>query len=124
MNPGIHLVRAHVLFVSMVAASFLVGCTTADKQGWNKTSIPQLIDVVFTAACDGTEQRYVMLLPDRFNSGRPHDILVALHGHGSDRWQFARDPRDECRAARDVGCPLLRSHLGEDNFQPMNGRVK
>ena len=27
---------------------------------------------------------------------------MALHGHGSDRWQFAKDDRGECRAVRDV----------------------
>jgi pimeloyl-ACP methyl ester carboxylesterase len=28
--------------------------------------------------------------------------LIGLHGHGSDRWQFVKDARDEARAARDV----------------------
>jgi len=59
-------------------------------------------DIVFKAACDGTEQRYVLVLPKDFQPAQTHDVLVALHGHGSDRWQFVRDPRDECRAARDV----------------------
>jgi len=62
----------------------------------------QITDVAFTAACDGTEQRYVLMLPVGFQPGQPHDLIIALHGHGSDRWQFAKDPRDECRAARDV----------------------
>ena len=59
-------------------------------------------DVAFTAACDGTEQLYVLMLPANIQPEKPHDLLIALHGHGSDRWQFVRDPRDECRAARDV----------------------
>ena len=59
-------------------------------------------DVAFAAQCDGTAQRYVLLLPPDFQPAMSHDLLVALHGHGSDRWQFVRDPRDECRAARDV----------------------
>lgn len=59
-------------------------------------------DVTFTAQCDGTEQRYVLMLPADFQPAQSHDVLIALHGHGSDRWQFVRDPRDECRAARDV----------------------
>jgi pimeloyl-ACP methyl ester carboxylesterase len=62
----------------------------------------QTTDVAFTAACDGTEQRYVLMLPAGFKADQSHDLLIALHGHGSDRWQFVRDPRDECRAARDV----------------------
>jgi len=63
---------------------------------------PRVSDVVFTAACDGTEQRYVLVLPEGFDGDAAHDLLIVLHGHGSDRWQFVRDGRDECRAARDV----------------------
>ena len=63
-------------------------------------------DVTFTAACDGTKQKYVLVFPEAFKAGVPHDVLIALHGHGSNRWQFVRDPRDECRAARDVGNAL------------------
>lgn len=59
-------------------------------------------DVAFTATSDGTKQCYVLILPAGFNTEQSHDLLIALHGHGSDRWQFARDSRDECRAARDV----------------------
>ncbi len=59
-------------------------------------------DVSFVATCDGTTQRYVEIMPDPFDEKAAHDVLIALHGHGSDRWQFAKDPRDECRAARDV----------------------
>lgn len=63
---------------------------------------PRVTDVVFVAACDGTEQRYVLVLPEAFEADAAHDLLIALHGHGSDRWQFVRDGRDECRAARDM----------------------
>ncbi len=70
-------------------------------------------DVSFTASCDGTTQHYVLMTPPTFN-GKPQattpslntaderDVLIAFHGHGSDRWQYAKDPRDECRVARDV----------------------
>ncbi len=63
---------------------------------------PVIEDVAFTARLDGSEQRYVVMLPVEFDAAIEHDVLVALHGHGSDRWQFVRDKRDECRAARDV----------------------
>ena len=56
----------------------------------------------FTAACDGSEQKYVVVMPDRFQRDRPVSVLIALHGHGSDRWQFVRQERGECRAVRDV----------------------
>ena len=60
-----------------------------------------LIDVAFTASYDGTTQRYVLSLPPTFESVRSHDLLLALHGHGSDRWQVITQMRDECRAMRD-----------------------
>ena len=73
-----------------------------------------ITDVAFTAACDGTEQRYVLLLPAGFKAGQPHDLLIALHGHGSDRWQFVRDPRPECRAARDVAAARAMIYVSPD----------
>jgi dipeptidyl aminopeptidase/acylaminoacyl peptidase len=57
-------------------------------------------DVVFKSMQDGSEQRYVVVLPEGFKAEESHSVLVALHGHGSDRWQFVKDERDECRAAR------------------------
>ena len=59
-------------------------------------------DRSFVATCDGSEQRYVVVLPDNFYADRPVNLLIALHGHGSDRWQFIRQERGECRAVRDV----------------------
>lgn len=59
-------------------------------------------DVSFKAACDGTKQHYVVLTPPEFDTKTELDVLVAFHGHGSDRWQYAKDMRDECRVARDV----------------------
>jgi len=59
-------------------------------------------DVTFAAACDGSTQRYVIALPPGHEPEAPHDLLVAFHGHGSDRWQFIQQPRDECRAVRDA----------------------
>lgn len=71
-------------------------------------------DIAFTAACDGTEQRYVEVLPAEFDAGRQHDVLIALHGHGSDRWQFVNDMRDECRSARDVAAERGMIHVSPD----------
>lgn len=60
------------------------------------------IDVAFTATLDQTEQRYVLLLPADYQPGQTRDLLIALHGHGSDRWQFATNERGECKGARDA----------------------
>jgi pimeloyl-ACP methyl ester carboxylesterase len=73
-----------------------------------------LQDVTFTAKCDNSEQRYVLVFPAGFKSDQPHDLLVALHGHGSDRWQFVRDNRDECRAARDVAAAHQLMYVAPD----------
>jgi len=71
-------------------------------------------DIAFTASCDGTEQRYVEVLPADFAPGRQYDVLIALHGHGSDRWQFINDQRDECRAARDVAVERRMIYISPD----------
>ncbi len=59
-------------------------------------------DISFVSRFDGTTQRYVLWMPEGIAKPDGCGVLVALHGHGSDRWQFIRLPRDECRAVRDV----------------------
>ena len=68
-------------------------------------------DVAFVAAHDQSEQRYVLMLPEAFEPARPHDLLICLHGHGSDRWQFAREDRGETRAAREIGRASCRERV-------------
>lgn len=60
------------------------------------------IDVEFTARIDHSKQRYVLMLPADFDEAKPHDVILAFHGHGSDRWQYARDERPECLGARET----------------------
>lgn len=76
--------------------------------------VPQAEDVAFQAEIDQTEQRFVQLLPADFQADQTHDLLIALHGHGSDRWQFVRDARDECRAARDVAAKHQMIYVSPD----------
>ena len=57
-------------------------------------------DVVFKAVVDHSEQRYIEMLPHDFDENRSYDLIIGLHGHGADRWQFAEDKRDECKAFR------------------------
>lgn len=60
------------------------------------------VDVNFVADADGTTQKYVRRLPSDFNALVPHNLLITLHGHGSDRWQFASSTAwNECIAVRD-----------------------
>jgi hypothetical protein len=61
-----------------------------------------LTDVAFRSNLDGTEQRYVELVPSDAASQTGRDAVIALHGHGSDRWQFINQTRGECKGLRDV----------------------
>ena len=71
-------------------------------------------DVIFKATVDGTEQRYVVIEPATFGKDWSGDLLIALHGHGSDRWQFATSDRDECRACRDVAAKYQMLFISPD----------
>lgn len=73
------------------------GFGLAAESSWQKP-----VDVQFTAGIDGSVQRYVVMLPASLEPGRPVDLMVLLHGHGSDRWQFITADRDECRGLRDA----------------------
>ncbi len=75
---------------------------------------PVTEDNAFQADVDGHEERYVRVLPADFDPQLPHDLLIALHGHGSDRWQFVKQPRDECRAARDIAAKFQMILLSPD----------
>ncbi|MCA9040014.1 MAG: alpha/beta fold hydrolase [Planctomycetaceae bacterium] len=76
--------------------------------------VSQPLDVRFTARADGSEQKYVLLLPPTFEATRPHSLMIALHGHGSDRWQFIKSPRAECAAAREVAAKYDMIYLSPD----------
>ena len=54
-----------------------------------ETKDAQISDIAFTAANDSTEQRYVLMFPAAFDEAQSHDLLIALHGHGADRWTHA-----------------------------------
>ena len=58
-------------------------------------------DVAFKADIDGSEQYYMEILPSDFDQDKKYDLIIGLHGHGSDRRQFATDKRPECSSFRD-----------------------
>jgi len=82
-----HLLAIGILLLTQIASSTIAG---------------EPKDISFRSTLDGTEQRYVVIEPDSFHKAWSGDLMIALHGHGSDRWQFATGDRDECRACRDV----------------------
>ncbi|MFI4876542.1 MAG: alpha/beta hydrolase family protein [Blastopirellula sp. JB062] len=59
------------------------------------------IDAQFVSRYDESTQKYVMIFPDDAKR-KSYDLLIALHGHGSDRWQFVNSDRGEVKAARDA----------------------
>lgn len=71
-------------------------------------------DIAFTATVDGTEQRYVEMLPTGFDPARTHDALIALHGHGSDRQQCVASPYQEFAAARAVAAKYAMIYISPD----------
>ncbi|WP_298869004.1 alpha/beta fold hydrolase [uncultured Gimesia sp.] len=81
-----------------------------------KLSTPQ--DIEFIANCDQTKQYYVMLLPENFpeklSDQKSHSVLITLHGHGSDRWQFIKNTRGECKAARDIAAKYHMIYISPD----------
>jgi lysophospholipase L1-like esterase/pimeloyl-ACP methyl ester carboxylesterase len=83
--------------------NLILGCVVAISQAHAMSQDAWTVqDVAFTARVDNSEQRYVLAIPGGRDSQRPHDLLIALHGHGSDRWQFVKDERGECRGLREL----------------------
>lgn len=75
-------------------------------------------DVTFMAKSDGTAQKYVLILPEGFDARQSYDLFVALHGHGSDRWQFAKPARAETRAALDAAARNRLIYVSPDYRAP------
>ena len=72
----------------------------------------------FSAAFDNTVQKYLLLLPKGFNPKVEHDLLMAFHGHGSDRRQYALQLRGECLGARDVAAKHQMIFVSPDYRAP------
>lgn len=81
-----------------LVALTVAGISRADEPG------PRSIieERTFRAELDGSEQKYVVIIPSTFAADQPVSLLIALHGHGADRWQFVRQKRGECAATRDA----------------------
>jgi pimeloyl-ACP methyl ester carboxylesterase len=77
-------------------------CALALLQAGTVVNSPQPRDMVFTALFDGTEQRYAISVPADSQPSQQRDVLIALHGHGSDRWQFMTPKWNETRAVLDT----------------------
>jgi pimeloyl-ACP methyl ester carboxylesterase len=77
-----------LLFVALTASSH--------------AAAPSVEDITFTAHCDNSTQKYLLVYPPEFKANELHHVLILLHGHGSDRRQITDDKVNEFRAGRDV----------------------
>lgn len=75
-------------------------------------------DSEFVASHDGSVQRYMLCLPGDFDARQPHDLMIALHGHGSDRRQYVVESRGECKGARDVAAKYGMIYVSPDYRAP------
>ena len=92
----------HWAMLGLLAAAVLVlqSSALAGQKAADKAETPR--DVEFKAELDGSTEKYVEILPPGYDPKKKNDLLIALHGHGSDRWQYIKEERGECKAAREV----------------------
>ena len=109
-----HKVGQFGLRIARICIIPLLCMTTGLATEGPVTELAPPLDVRFTAKLDGSEQRYLVRLPKGFDAKQPHGLVIALHGHGSDRWQFVNDQRDECRAARDAAAKSQSIYVSPD----------
>lgn len=83
-----------------MAVIMLMSPCTRPTRAAGKWAAPR--DIVFRSGVDGSAQRYVEMLPLPFDEQKEHHLLIVLHGHGSNRWQYVKHERGECAGARDV----------------------
>ncbi|MEX1231007.1 MAG: alpha/beta fold hydrolase [Planctomycetaceae bacterium] len=104
------LFRPLVQWLALLFIAVLSQFVYADEP----TGFAEPVDVTFTADVDGSEQKYVLMLPWKFDADQSHDLMIAVHGHGSDRWQFAASDDGEMRACRDVAAANQMIYVSPD----------
>ncbi len=92
-----------LILIGFVILYHFNNVTAQDKIIWGRDK-SHWQEVSFTAKCDGTEQRYAILLPENFNPEKRYNLLIVFHGMGGDRWQLfnLQDTEQQCRAMMDV----------------------
>ncbi len=90
------MIQLRLFLFGLLLVATSDACRAADD------AFVSIVDRTFIAEYDGSTQKYVLMMPDGVDLDQQVSILIALHGHGSDRWQFVRQDRGECKATRDV----------------------
>lgn len=106
------MLRQSQIILTVCVLQFVSGALVFAAEPRPKQSA--LEDIEFRANCDHTIQKYVMILPKNFSHQKSYSILIALHGHGSDRWQFIKNTRGECKAARDIASKYGLIYISPD----------
>lgn len=113
MKPNGTTLEPYLRFAAISVIGLIAGAPGTAAERWGA---PQ--DVEFRSETDGSAQRYIELLPEPFDPATEAHLLVVLHGHGSDRWQYVRQDRGECRGARDVALKHGMIFLSPDYRAP------
>lgn len=92
-------VSSAICLLIVAASSFAVFSQSVRGDEPNE---PRIEDRTFVAKIDGTAQKYILVFPPDFDAENPVSLLIALHGHGSDRWQFVKQSRGECSGTRNA----------------------
>jgi pimeloyl-ACP methyl ester carboxylesterase len=85
-----------ILLTALLTAAVSARVGLANASEWDAP-----VDVEFKAA-DGSAQNYVEMLPKDFKKDAIHHVMIAFHGHTSDRWQYIKNDRGETKGARDA----------------------
>ena len=85
----------------LMASTVIVAAQTMSSMNKTTSQLAAAQELTFCSTLDGAVEKYIQRLPPGFDARQPHDVLIALHGHGADRQQFATDDRDESRGKRD-----------------------
>lgn len=112
MHSGRWIVLALMTVVPQIL--YQANVCVAQPAELSSESFAKVEDVAFPATHDGTEQKYVQMTPHGWTRDQPVSVLIALHGHGSDRWQFVKQTRGECQAARDVAAAAQMLFVSPD----------
>lgn len=115
LSTHLSLRKNFTLAVACCVAAIVMGANCSAEES---VKFASTVEETFLADHDSTQQKYVVMTPPAMIAGEPVSVLIALHGHGSDRWQFVQQPRGECRATRDVALKYKMLMVSPDYRAP------
>ena len=95
----------------------LVTMSTLAVSSGKPVTLDKAHEIAFTAKLDGSTQLYMERLPAGFKADKVHHVLIALHGHGSDRNQGVSDWA-EFKAAQDAAAKYEMIYISPDYRAP------